>query len=109
MHSARTHVADGQSGGLEELALNIEIPLIHLRGVIRAIVHSNELRRRRQRAGEWIGELRQGDEGESVRWIEVIAGSVGASANRIEEDSKTRADRRLVIAEGIEIGRASCR
>src|SRR6185369_13990610 len=101
MQSARTDVADGQSGRLEQLPLNIQIPLIHFRRDIRVIVHTNELRRRRQCAWEWIRELRQRNEGERVRRIEVIAGRVASSANRIVEDSDAGTDRCLVIAKRI--------
>src|SRR5581483_4695308 len=36
-----------------------------------------------------------------IRRVEVIAGSVGARANRVVKDSESRADRRLMIAERI--------
>src|SRR5436853_5383728 len=101
MQSTRTNITNCQSRGLEELALNIQVPLIHARRVLRVVIHSDELRRRRQRAGERIGKRRQRDERERVRRIEVITGRVSARVYRIEEHSKTRADRRLVIAERI--------
>src|SRR5262249_36531492 len=101
MQTPRAYVADSQTGGFEKLALNIKVPLIDVRRDVRVIVHTHKLRRRRERAGKRIRELRQRDERQSVRRIEIIAGRIRTRVDRIVEYSEPRANRGLMIAEGI--------
>src|SRR6266850_644612 len=100
MNAARTHVSDGQDGGLEDLPLNIEIPLHLIRRGRRIVIYGVALRRQRShKRRSW--ECRENLNREAVWRIEVIPGRVGARRDGIVEDPKAATDRSLVVAKWI--------
>ena len=100
MNAARADVSDCQDGSVDDLPLDIDIPLHLIRRGRRVVVHRVALRRQRsdkRRSRECREHLNR----EAVRRIEVIPGRVRARRDGIVENAEAAADRSLVIAKWI--------
>src|SRR6202041_1496701 len=97
VQSPRANVAHRQSSGFKQFALDVHIPLVHMRRIVDVVIDANDLGWDVIAGRECVGERGEKFEGQFVRLIEVITGSVGAGANGIVENSGADANRGLVI------------
>src|ERR1700691_1418695 len=87
VQAPRANVAHRQSGGCKQFALDVDVPLVHMRGIVDVVIDTNNLGWSRIASRERVRERREYLEGQLVRLVEVITGSVSAGANGIVEDS----------------------
>ena len=97
MQAPRANVAHRQSGVFKQFALDVDVPLVHMRRIVDVVIDTDDLGWNRVAGREGVRERRKYLEGQLVRLIEVITGSVGAGANGIVENSGAYANRGFVI------------
>src|ERR1700722_20285508 len=97
MQASRANVAHRQSSVFKQFALDVDVPLVHMRRVVDVVIDTNDLGCSRVALRERVGERRKYLERQLVRLIEVITGSVGARPDGIVENSRAYANRGLVI------------
>src|ERR1700722_11368671 len=97
VQAPRANVAHRQSGGFKQLALDVHVPLVHMWRIVYVVIDTNNLGWSGIAVRERIRERRKYLEGQLIRLVEVITGSVGAGANGIVEYSRAYANRGLVI------------
>ena len=97
VQASRANVPHRQSSVFKQFALDVDIPLVHMRRIVDVVIHTNDLGWNRVALRERVRERGKYLEGQLVRLVEVITGGVGAGANGIVENSGAYANRGLVI------------